>query len=49
MVDVLVTQNNTPKDAATEVLARLVDLLVKNYKITKAEARMEIREALLEL
>jgi polyhydroxyalkanoate synthesis regulator phasin len=37
------------KDSAAMVLSQLVEQLVKHYKISKSEARMTIREVLMEL
>ena len=38
-----------PKESATVVVSQLVEQLVKYYKISRAEARMTIREVLMEL
>ena len=38
-----------PKESATVVVSQLVEQLVKHYRISRAEARMTIREVLMEL
>jgi polyhydroxyalkanoate synthesis regulator phasin len=42
-------EDTQAKESAAVVISQLIDQLVKHYKITKSEARMTIREVIMEL
>lgn len=47
--EVTAPNDGTPNESARLVMSQLVEQLVKHYKISRAEARMTIREVLMEL